>query len=116
MVENRKILNILTHIIIWIGIFLMVLQIIVAFSASTHSVNELLKSPIPILPGHDFLKNYLTVLGSGFASSGGQPIAPMMLNSLVMALGIAIGKIVVSLLSAYAIVYFRFKFRMTIFW
>lgn len=116
MVENRKFLNILTHVAIWLGIFLMVLPILVAFSASTHSIAELLKAPIPILPGRYFWQNYSTVLGSGFASSGGQPVAPMMFNSLIMALGIAIGKIAVSLLSAYAIVFFKFKFRMTIFW
>lgn len=116
MVENRKFLNILTHALIWIGVLLMVLPIIAAYSASTHTVTALLKAPIPLLPGHHFLKNYATVLGDGFASSGGMPVAPMMLNSLIMALGIAVGKIAVSILSAYAVVYFRFKFRMTIFW
>src|SRR3546814_10132770 len=40
----------------------------------------------------------------------------MLWNSLVMALAIAIGKIVISLLSAFAIVYFRFPLRMLCFW
>lgn len=116
MVENQKFLNGLTHIILWLGIALMMLPLMAAISASTHSITELLKAPIPLLPGHDFWKNYSTVLENGFASSGGQAIAPMLWNSLLMALGIAIGKITVSILSAYAIVYFQFKFRIIIFW
>lgn len=116
MVENRRILNFLTHVFIVTGIFIMLFPILIAFSASTHSIADLLKAPIPVLPGHDFIKNYFKVLSNGFASSGGLPIAPMMLNSLIMALGIAVGKIFVSILSAYAIVYFHFKFKKIIFW
>jgi sn-glycerol 3-phosphate transport system permease protein len=40
----------------------------------------------------------------------------MLANSLVMALSVAVGKIVISLFSAYAIVFFRFPLRRVIFW
>ena len=40
----------------------------------------------------------------------------MLLNSLAMAISISIGKIAISLLSAFAIVYFRFPFKMFFFW
>jgi len=83
--------------------------------ASTHELDALLQSPIPLLPGDAFLKNYTQALLGG-AKAVGVPVWVMMFNSLVMALGITIGKIVISMLSAFAIVYFRFPFRMTIFW
>lgn len=116
MVENRKVLTILTHVAIWIGVLLMMLPIFMAISASTHTTAALLKAPVPLLPGHHFWHNYLMVLGKGFSSSGGHPVFPMLWNSFIMAMGIAVGKIGVSILSAYAIVFFRFRFRMTIFW
>jgi sn-glycerol 3-phosphate transport system permease protein len=61
-------------------------------------------------------ENYTTLLTGGVAGAGGVPVWGMMQNSLIMALGITLGKIAISLLSAYAIVYFRFPFRMFFFW
>ena len=72
---------------------------------------------MPLLPGRFFVENYGTVLFSGLgASSSAPPVALMMFNSLVMALAIALGKIAISIIAAYAIVYFKFPFRMTFFW
>lgn len=116
MVERRRYLTILTHLTLIIGIAIVVLPIYIAFVASTHTAKELMHAPIPIWPGHHLLSNYMTVLGKGMASTGGQPIGPMLWNSLIMALFIAVGKIAVSIISAYAVVYFRFPFRKTCFW
>ncbi len=71
---------------------------------------------MPLLPGADFLSTYKTVLFNGLASSGAPPIWLMLGNSLIMALAISLGKIAISILSAYAIVYFRFPFRQLAFW
>ena len=76
----------------------------------------MLQGVIPLLPGPDLIPTYARVLATGIPTFGDLPVATMMLNSLVMALGIAIGKIVISLLSAYAIVFFRFPLRMLWFW
>src|SRR5690606_29747661 len=84
--------------------------------ASTHGPNDFMSGVVPLLPGPHGLDNYATMLGSGMSTSGAPPLGPMMLNSLIMALTIAIGKIAISILSAYAIVYFRFPFRMLAFW
>jgi sn-glycerol 3-phosphate transport system permease protein len=61
------------------------------------------------------LENYAAVLAHG-AGESGAGVGRMMVNSLVSALVIAIGKIAISLLSAFAIVYFRFPFRRFFFW
>lgn len=116
MVENRPWLTALTHGFIILGIFMILLPIVVAFVASTHTVKELLQAPIPLLPGHSTWQNYSHVVMSGFTGSGGQAIAPQLFNSLLMGLGIALGKVLFALLSAFAIVYFEFPLRKLCFW
>lgn len=116
MVERHTLKTFLHHFILIVGIIILIFPIYIAIVASTHPVQDLLKSPIPFLPGHDFLKNYKVVLGSGIEAAGGIPIKMMLWNSLVMALSIAIGKIIISILSAYAFVFFRFRFKMIAFW
>lgn len=116
MVEKHPILTFFTHLILIMGIVIVCFPIYIAFVASTHSVQDLLTAPIPILPGHEFLHNYITVLTKGLAATGNQPITTMLINSTIMALGIAIGKILISIIAAYAIVYFRFPLRMFFFW
>lgn len=93
-----------------------VFPVYIAFVTSTHEASTMLQGVIPLLPGPDLVPTYARVLATGIPTFGDLPVATMMLNSLVMALGIAIGKIVISLLSAYAIVFFRFPLRMLWFW
>ncbi|NNG03664.1 MAG: sn-glycerol-3-phosphate ABC transporter permease UgpE [Inquilinus sp.] len=117
MVENRPIVTIISHALIWLGILIVAFPIYVTFIASTHSLSDVVAAPMPLLPGDLFWENYGTALSAGSgAVSGGTPVWFMMWNSLVMALAIAIGKIFISILSAFAIVYFRFRFRMVFFW
>lgn len=116
MVERHPILTFITHLLLIAGIVVVCFPIYIAFVASTHPLRDLLQAPIPLLPGHEFLHNYWHVLTDGLSATAGQPIAPMLWNSFVMAMLIAVGKIAISLLSAFAIVYFRFPFRTAIFW
>lgn len=116
MVERRSSLTILTHCLLILGIIMVLLPIYVALVASTHSAADLVRSPIPIWPGNQFFQNYKTVLFHGLSAAGGEPVLRMMWNSLLMALFIAFGKISVSIISAYAIVYFKFPFRKLCFW
>jgi len=116
MIERRPALTIVAHLVLLGGVAMVALPIWLTFVASTHPTANILKAPIPVLPGNQLLENYATVLGHGVQGTGSGPVGQMMLNSLVMALGIAIGKIAISILSAFAIVYFRFPFRMLAFW
>ena len=116
MVENRRWLDLFAHLILAMGILIVALPIWVTLVGSTHETADLMHG-VPLWFGDKGFDNYLTVLGAGVKSAGGTaPVDRMLLNSLVMALAISIGKIAISLLSAYAIVYFRFPFRMTCFW
>ncbi|MBO0662923.1 sn-glycerol-3-phosphate ABC transporter permease UgpE [Jiella sp. MQZ9-1] len=116
MVENRPWLTILTHVTLIAGLIIVLFPVWIAFVASTYPPETFISGVVPLLPGSHLIENYREVLSVGAARNGLPPVLPMLLNSLVMALGIAFGKIVISLLSAFAIVYFRFPFRMAAFW
>ena len=117
MVENRPWLTFAAHAVLLLGLLLVAFPVYMTFVASTHDQATMLSGPVPLLPGRFLAENYRTVLFSGLgASASSPPVALMMLNSLVMALAIALGKIAISIVAAYAIVYFRFPFRMTFFW
>ncbi len=115
MVENRPWVTFLTHIMLVVGVLVMAFPIYLTFVASTHTLPELLDRPMPVLPGSHFIENYTTALTSGVKELG-VSVGRMMFNSMIMALGITVGKIFISLLSAFAIVYFKFRFRMFFFW
>ncbi|MCP5072871.1 MAG: sn-glycerol-3-phosphate ABC transporter permease UgpE [Rhodobacteraceae bacterium] len=117
MVENRPILAFITHIVLILGVFLVALPIWITFVAASHGELRMLQAPIPMLPGDQFWVNFKqTMFGSGLSGSETATVWRMLLNSLAMALMIAFGKIAISLLSAFAIVYFKFPFRMGFFW
>lgn len=116
MVENRPWLNILTHAVLIAGVIFLCFPVWMALVASTHPPEALSRSPIPLWFGGQGVENYRQLLSGGVPEAGGVPVLSMMKNSLIMALGITFGKIAISLLSAYAIVYFRFPFRMGFFW
>jgi sn-glycerol 3-phosphate transport system permease protein len=116
VIENRPWLTFLCHALLIASILVMAFPLYIAFVASTHSAERMLDIPIPLLPGGELLNNYATVLTKGVAGASAAPVGRMLFNSLVMALTIAFGKIGISILSAFAIVYFRFPFRMFFFW
>ena len=115
MVERRPILTFMTHAILVIGVVILAFPIYIAFVASTQSLEALLQLPMSLLPGEHFVENYLQAMFGG-TKAVGIPVGQMMLNSLIMAPGITVGKISISILSAFAIVYFRFPFRVFFFW
>ncbi len=116
MIEKRPISTFFTHLVIIIGIIIIAFPVWITFVASTHDAIRMTQSPIPIWPGDQFWVNLKDTLWSGISESDTRPISRMLMNSFIMAMVIALGKIIISLLSAFAIVYFRFPFRMGFFW
>lgn len=115
MIENRKGLKILAHLTIIVTLLMVCFPIYIAIIASTQSAEAVVTAPLSLLPGDHFWENYQTALwGSGKTAtiSAGR----MLWVSLVMTFIIAIGKIAISITSAFAIVYFRFPGRMILFW
>jgi len=114
MVEHRPWLTFLTHALLIMGCVIIAFPIYVTFVASTHPL-EKITSYFPLLPGGHLIENYRAALTVG-SGEVGVTVGRMMLNSAIMAFGITFGKIFISLLAAYAIVYFKFRFRMFFFW
>jgi sn-glycerol 3-phosphate transport system permease protein len=115
VVERRPAWTVVTHAVLILGILVVAFPVYVTLVASTHTSGDLV-GKVPLWFGDRFLENYRTVLSTGMKAAGPTPMAVMLWNSLVMAVGVAAGKIAISILSAYAIVYFRFPFRMACFW
>jgi sn-glycerol 3-phosphate transport system permease protein len=116
MVEHRRFGNLLPHVVLLIGVAIVVFPVYLAVIASTHDNAVIANGQMPLYPGSHALHTYWTTLTAGAGRTTHEPVGMMMLNSLLMALGIAFGKIAISIISAYAIVFFAFPFRMTTFW
>jgi sn-glycerol 3-phosphate transport system permease protein len=116
MVERRPWLDVLSHLVLIAGVLVIAFPVYVTFVASTLTLEQIMSVPMPLVPGDQLVENYRQVLLAGTAKGSKAPVATMLLNSTVMALGITIGKIAISIISAFAIVYFRFRLRMFFFW
>ncbi len=116
MVERRPLLTLLAHSVMILGALLVAFPLYLAFVASTHLPQELAQSPIPLLPGSHFWESYQTALMGTGAASSSAPVAHMIWVSFVITFIIVTGKISISLLSAFAVVYFRFPLRSLCFW
>jgi sn-glycerol 3-phosphate transport system permease protein len=116
MVEHRPLASVVSHLILIAGVAIVALPLYVAFVGSTLSFDQVTSVPMQLTPGTHLIENYSAVLTKGSTAGSKAPVGQMMWNSLIMALCIAIGKIAISLLSAFAIVYFRFPLRRTFFW
>jgi sn-glycerol 3-phosphate transport system permease protein len=116
MVESRPGLTVFSHAVLIAGILIVAFPLYVTFVASTHTLDDILSVPMPLVPGDQLWTNYSQVLAAGTTRGVAAPVGPMMFNSLVMALAIALGKIAISIIASFAIVFFRFPLRNFFFW
>ena len=116
MVENRPWLTFFSHAVLILGVLTVAFPLYVTFVASTHRLEDIMQVPMPLLPGDQLVANYSQVLAAGTTTGSKAHASTMLVNSLVMALAIPLGKIAISILSSFAIVYFRFPLRMFFFW
>ena len=116
MVDRNPWLTFLSHAVLILGVAIVAFPLDLALIASTHQAETIVQSPMPLLPGSHMWENYRdALLGSGKLGSNPH-VVRMMWVSFVVAIIITVGKIAISLLSAFAIVYFRFPFKMACFW
>jgi len=115
MVERRPGLTVFSHAVLIAGILVVAFPLYVTFVASTRSLEDILSVPMPLVPGDRLWENYSQVLAAGTKGIAA-PVGLMMFNSLVMALAIAFGKIAISIVASFAIVFFRFPLRNFFFW
>lgn len=111
MVERTPWLTFTAHLVLILGVLITLFPLWIAFVASTHPIENLIRGTFPLLPSSEMVETYRSVLFEGGGSFGRIPATTMMLNSLIMAVGITVGKLLVSFLAAFAIVFFRFPGR-----
>lgn len=116
MIGQSSFRTYLAHAVLILGILIVAFPIYYTFVASTQTLQTILRPPLPLLPGDQFWNNYAEALFGGVGRIGGVSVGRLLLNTTIMALGVAVGKIFISIMSAYAIVFFRFPLRMTFFW
>ena len=117
MIERRPGLTVLSHAVLILGVLVVGFPLYLTFVASTQTAEAIVHAPMSLLPGNQLIENYTAALqGTGMGAASNAPVGRMMMVSLITALVIAIGKIAISLLSAFAIVYFRFPMRNLVFW
>jgi sn-glycerol 3-phosphate transport system permease protein len=117
MVENRRRLSrVLPHAVLCLGVVVLAFPVYIAFVASTWDASTISNGKLGLLPGPHFFDNYYRTLFIGTGSSTREPVWNMLANSFWMAMLIAGGKIAICILSAYAVVYYRFPLRMAAFW
>jgi len=116
MVERRPLSKLVAHLILCLGVAIVAFPVYLTFIASTHEPADIVNGTMGLLPGKMGLTHYVDALLEGTKQIKSTPVLQMMGNSLVMALVIAFGKIAISIISAYAVVFFRFPFRMFFFW
>jgi sn-glycerol 3-phosphate transport system permease protein len=115
VIENRRGLDLFCHAMLILGVAIVASPVYVAFCAATMNEAQVFTVPLSLVPSTHLIENVAAVWvhGSGNAAA---PFGRMLMNSLVMALVISIGKIAVSIISAYAIVFFSFPLRKLAFW
>jgi len=117
MVERQTLFaRILPHVVLIAGVCIVAFPVYLALLASTYDAGTVQNGRMTLLPGDQMVENYQRIIFSGTNSTTREPVGTMLLNSFIMAMVIAVGKIAISLISAYAIVFFRFPFRMAAFW
>ena len=116
MVENRPWLTFFSHAVLILGVLMVAFPLYVTFIASTLTLEQVMQVPMQLTPGDQLVQNYTQVLTGGSTKGSKAAASSMLVNSLVMALAIPLGKIAISIIASFAIVYFRFPLRMFFFW
>ncbi|MGH7002828.1 MAG: ABC transporter permease subunit, partial [Alphaproteobacteria bacterium] len=109
MKERNPGLSLFCHLVLIAGAAVVFMPLYFAFVAGSLTLEEVQQAPFPLLPGRHFLDNVGEAWGQGHFSQ-------LFVNSLIVTIGIVVGKLAISLIAAFAVTYFRFPFRMTAFW
>ncbi|WP_434617699.1 sn-glycerol-3-phosphate ABC transporter permease UgpE [Azospirillum sp. B2RO_4] len=115
--KQTRFIDLVPHIVLIVGVLIFAYPIYVTLIGSTWDSGTIGRGGLPLWPGGEGAANYAQAwVGEAGDRAVYTPVRTMMLNSLVMALSIALGKIAISILSAYAVAFFRFPLRMAFFW
>ena len=109
MVERTPFLDVLTQVLLFLALLVALAPFAIVAIAATHDLRTVNQVPMPLWPGHDFIKN----AAEAWARAD---LGRKIINSILFAGGVAIGKVVIAGLSAFSLVFFRYRGRVLIFW
>jgi sn-glycerol 3-phosphate transport system permease protein len=109
MIERTPILDTFTHVLLIVSLVALAFPLWVIFVAASHDFHTVNQVPMPLWPGGHLLENLAAAWEKGNFDR-------VMLNSIIVAAGVTAGKIMLSALSAFSIVYFSYRLRMLMFW
>lgn len=109
MVERTPLLDIFNHVVLFIGFLIAALPFGIIIIAASHNLHDVNQVPMSLIPGSDLFLNLKTAWVTA-------NLGPKLLNSLILAVGVAAGKVIISALTAFSLVYFRYPGRNLIFW
>jgi sn-glycerol 3-phosphate transport system permease protein len=116
MVERRRLGDLIPHLVLLTGVAIVAFPVYLCFVGSTLPQDVIANGQMTLAPGPLFLETYWRTLFVGTSGTTREPVGTMLINSFIMAAVIAVGKIAISIVSSYAVVYFKFPFRMAAFW
>jgi sn-glycerol 3-phosphate transport system permease protein len=116
MVERRRLGDLIPHLILLVGVAIVAFPVYLCFVGSTLPQDVIANGQMTLAPGPLFFETYWRTLFVGTSGTTREPVGTMLINSFVMAAVIAVGKIAISIVSSFAVVYFKFPFRMAAFW
>jgi sn-glycerol 3-phosphate transport system permease protein len=116
MVERRRLGDLIPHLILLAGVAVVAFPVYLCFVGSTLPQHTIANGQMTLAPGPLLFETYWRTLFVGTSGTTREPVGTMLVNSFVMAAVIAVGKIAISIVSSYAVVYFKFPFRMAAFW
>jgi sn-glycerol 3-phosphate transport system permease protein len=109
MVERTPFLNVFTQVILFLGLLVALAPFAIVAIAATHDLRTVNQVPMPLVPGHDFTANVAEAWQRA-------DLGRKLVNSIIFATGVAVGKVSIAALSAFSLVFFRYRGRVLIFW
>ncbi|MFV0448910.1 MAG: sn-glycerol-3-phosphate ABC transporter permease UgpE [Vibrio sp.] len=104
------------HLILIVGALFMLVPLWLIFASSTHEPNLLVSQGLQWDIGNNLSAVYSEAWNKSLGFTGDVTAQTMIFNSVIMGLGFAIGKIIISMMAAYALVYFRLPYASAWFW
>jgi len=101
--------KIAVHATLILSILLIGFPLYYGFVLSTQTMQEVIQTPQKLFPSAHFWENYAKVWNRTH-------MGQLLFNSTIVALVVSLGKILISVLSAFAIVFFNFRGKQIAFW
>jgi sn-glycerol 3-phosphate transport system permease protein len=107
---------VIDHAVLIAGSLLMIMPVFAVFLSTSVSDVDIYRDGLHLSLGPHMAENFDKALFTQGGFTGEITGAKMLMNSFILGIGFAVGKIIIGMMAAYAIVYFRLRFATFAFW